>query len=77
MMDAFNPEDRVQVTFSNFYALIKQSVKADLMMNGVKNKLDHDAIYTMMTGEHIPEPVQDIEPVLQNIELKAKKESED
>lgn len=56
MMDAFNPEDRVQVTFSSFYSLMKQSVKADLMMNGIKNKLDHDAIYTMMTGEHLPEP---------------------
>lgn len=61
MMDAFNPEDRVQVTFSNFYALIKQSVKADLMMNGVKNKIDPDAIFTMMTGEHLPEPVNAIE----------------
>ena len=55
MMDAFNPEDRLQVTYSNFYALVKQSVRTDLMMNGIKNKLDHDAIYTMMTGDHIPE----------------------
>lgn len=61
MMDAFNPEDRVQVTFSDFYALMKQSVKADLMMNGVKNKIDHDAIYTMMMGEHLPEPIEAIE----------------
>lgn len=55
MMDAFNPEDRLQVTYSNFYSLVKQSVRTDLLMNGIKNKLDYDAIYTMMTGEHIPE----------------------
>lgn len=61
IMDAFNPEDRVQVTFSDFYALMKQSVKADLMMNGVKNKIDYDAIYTMMMGEHLPEPIEAIE----------------
>ena len=56
LMDALNPEDRVQVTFKDFYSLMKQSAKAELMMNGIKNKIDHDAIYTMMTGDHIPEP---------------------
>ena len=56
MIDAFNPEDRLQVTYSNFYSLVKQSVRTDLLMNGIKNKLDYDAIYTMMTGEHIPTP---------------------
>lgn len=56
LMDAINPEERVSVTYSDFYALMKHSVKAELMMNGVKNKVDHDAIYTMMTGQHIPEP---------------------
>lgn len=61
MMDAFNPEDRIQVTFSDFYALVKQSVRTDLLMNGIKNKLDHDAIYTMMTGKHILESVQNSE----------------
>ena len=55
LMDALNPEDRLQITFGNFYSLVKQSVRTDLMMNGIKNRLDHDAIYTMMTGEHIPE----------------------
>lgn len=54
LMDAFNPEDRVQVAFSDFYSLMKNSARADLMLNGIKNKIDHDAIYTIMTGDHIP-----------------------
>lgn len=61
MMDAFNPEDRVQVTFSDFYALVKQSVRTDLLMNGIKNKVDYDAMYIMMTGKHILESVQNSE----------------
>lgn len=60
LMDALNPEDRVQVTFKDFYSLMKHSAKAELMLNGIKNKVDHDAIYTMMTGEHLPEPTQAI-----------------
>ena len=55
LTDVFGKEDRCEVTFSQFYLLVKEASKSDLMMNGIKNKLDHDAIYTMMTGEHIPE----------------------
>lgn len=55
LADAFIPEDRTEVTYSEFYALVKEAAKAELMMNGIKNKLDHDAIHTIMTGEHIPE----------------------
>ena len=57
IIDAFNPEDRLEITYSNFYALVKNSCKADLLMNGIKNKVDHDAMYIMMTGDHIPEKI--------------------
>lgn len=60
IIDAFRPEDRMDVTFSQFYTLMKESAKAELMMNGIKNKLDYDAIYTMMTGEHLPEPCVEV-----------------
>lgn len=60
LMDALNPEDRISVTFTDFYRLVKQSAKAELMMNGIKNKVDHDAIYTIMTGEHLAKPTQAI-----------------
>lgn len=57
-MDAINPEDRIDIKFGDFYALVKNSTRAELMMNGIKNKIDHDAIYTMMKGEHLPEPCE-------------------
>jgi hypothetical protein len=57
-MDAINPEDRIEIKFGDFYALVKNSTSAELMMNGIKNKIDHDSIYTMMKGEHLPEPCE-------------------
>lgn len=54
-VDALKPEDRTEITYSDFYRLVKEAAKAELMMNGIKNKIDHDSIYTIMTGEHIPE----------------------
>ena len=55
LMDTINPEIRVELKFSDLYTLVKNSTRTELMMNGIKNKIDHDSIHTMMTGEHIPE----------------------
>lgn len=51
LMDAFSPEDRVNVTFSEFYALVREASKAELMMNAVKCKIPHAYIYATMTGK--------------------------
>lgn len=57
MMDALNPEDRVNIKFGEFYHLVRNSVSADLMLNGIKNKVDHDSMYKMIKGKPIDDTV--------------------
>jgi len=58
LMDAILTEDRIDVKFSDFYNLVKNSARAEIMLNGIKNKIDHDSIHTMITGKHLPEPTE-------------------
>lgn len=58
LMDAILTEDRIDVKFSDFYNLVKNSAKAELMLNGIKNKIDHDSIYTIVTGSHLLEQTE-------------------
>ena len=51
MLDAFTPEDRVQVKFSDFYELMRESAKAEIMMNAINCDVPHRFIREMMTGE--------------------------
>ena len=53
--DMFNKEDRVEVTFTDFYNLMKEAAKAELLMNGVKTGVHHFDMYAMMTGEEHPD----------------------
>ena len=39
IIDAFSREDRVEVTVSQLYELVKEAGRADLFRNGVKNVL--------------------------------------
>lgn len=50
MADMFSAEDRVQVKFSDFYRLVKESTKAELMTNAVKCDVPHRFIRETMTG---------------------------
>ena len=36
LIDAFSKEDRVPVTFTDFFNLVKQAAKYENVMNGVK-----------------------------------------
>lgn len=54
LCDAFSPEDRVSVKFSDFYNLMRESSKAELLMNAVKCRVPHAHIYATMTGEIMP-----------------------
>lgn len=57
ILDAFTPEDRVNVTFSTFYSLMKESTKAELLMNAVNCNVPHQHIRETMTG--VAETAQD------------------
>lgn len=54
ILDAISKEDRVEVTYSDFYSLMKEATKAELLMNGVKQQVSHEDMYAMMTGEEHP-----------------------
>ena len=51
IMDAFSREDRVEVTVSQLYELVKEAGCADLFRNGVKNKIPYDHILCVLDGD--------------------------
>lgn len=51
LADAFGREDRTQVTFSEFYRLMKESAKAELLMNSINCNVPHRYIREMATGK--------------------------
>ena len=51
IMDAFKPEDRTEITYSNFYNLIKQAAKYEIVMNAVNCDVPHGYIREIMTGK--------------------------
>lgn len=48
LRDAFEKEDRVQVTFTDFYNLMRESAKAELIVNAVKNNVPNKYIVSML-----------------------------
>ena len=51
LVDAFVAETRVEVKFKEFYELVKEASKAELMMNAVNCNVPHEYIRKTMTGE--------------------------
>lgn len=67
IVDAFKPEDRTEITYSNFYSLIKQAAKYEIVMNAVDCNVPHRYIRETMTGkkeEEVAEMTQTAEGVL-------------
>lgn len=55
LMDAFTSEERVTLTYSQFYQLVKEATKAEMLLNGVKCKVSRDAMYAMVEGKESEE----------------------
>ena len=51
LCDAIGPEDRVSVKFSDFYTLVREAAKAELVMNAVNCDVPHRYIREMVAGE--------------------------
>ena len=51
ILDAFAKEDRVEVAFSDFYRLMQESTKAEIVMNAVNCNVPHKYIREMATGK--------------------------
>lgn len=50
LVDVFGKEDRVEITFSEFYSLMKEAAKAELVMNAVHRGVPHTYIMSMADG---------------------------
>lgn len=57
LADAFGREDRTEVKFSQFFALVKQAAQYETLMNAVNCDVPHRFIRETMTGkkEEVPE----------------------
>jgi len=51
MADMFSKEDRVTVTFTDFYKLMKEAAKCELLMNAVNCDIHPRYIRAMATGD--------------------------
>lgn len=51
LIDAFSKEDRVPVTFTDFFNLVKQAAQYENIMNAVKCDVPHAYIREMTTGK--------------------------
>lgn len=66
LVDAFAKEDRTEVKFSQFFALVKQAAQYETLMNAVNCGVPHRFIRETMTGkkEEVPEIPEKKETVL-------------
>ena len=55
LMEMFTPEEKVTLTYSQFYKLVKEATKAEMLLNGVKCKVSRDAMYAMVEGKESEE----------------------
>lgn len=51
LADTFGKEDRVTVTFSHFYNLVKESSKSELIENAINCNVPHKYIRETLTGK--------------------------
>ena len=66
LADVFGREDRTEVKFSEFFALVKQAAQYETLMNAVNCYVPHRFIRETMTGkkEEVPEIPEKKETVL-------------
>lgn len=66
LVDVFGREDRTEVKFSEFFALVKQAAQYETLMNAVNCDVPHRFIRETMTGkkEEVPEIPEKKETVL-------------
>lgn len=58
IVDVFGKEDRIPVQFTEFYSLVQEAAKAELIMNAVNCDIPHKYIRETMTGTKESEPTK-------------------
>ena len=59
LMDAFNAEDRITLKVSDYAKVLKEGVKADLMMNAVTCEVPYQYIREMVSGIKEEDPEEE------------------
>ena len=67
LADVFSREDRVEVTFSDFFNIVKQAAQKENLMNGVNCNVPYGYIREMVTGQK--EEPQEVEALEAAIEI--------
>ena len=62
LVDAFAKEDRIEVTISTFYEMMKGCAEREFLAKGIKCNVPHQYMREMVTGESEEEST-DNEPV--------------
>lgn len=57
-IDCFTPDTKIEVKFADFFQLVKEAAKAELMMNAVNCNVPHAYIRETMTGTQEETPEQ-------------------
>ena len=62
LVDVFGKEDRTEVKFSEFFALVKQAAQYETLMNAVNCDVPHRFIRETMTGkkEEVPKKKENV-----------------
>lgn len=55
LAEMFTPEEKVTLTYSEFYQLVVEAAKGEMLFNGVKCKVSRDAMYAMVVGKESEE----------------------
>ena len=58
VMDAFNPEDRVEIKISSLYTILREAAKCELLMNAVYCDVPNECIRAMATGIVVDEAIK-------------------
>ena len=51
IVDVFSAEDRVEITVSQLISLLRESVKAEMLFNGVTNMVAYNDILKVVNGK--------------------------
>ena len=51
IVDIFSAEDRVEITVSQLMSLLRESVKAEMLLNGVTNFVAYNDILKVVNGK--------------------------
>jgi len=51
IVDLFSAEDRVEITISQLIGLLRESVKAEMLLNGVTNLVAYNDVLKVVNGK--------------------------